>query len=722
MTISNTDDPVAGPFEGDDSQTAFPFTFKVFATSDLDGGVVADIGGVAVNLVRDSDYSVSLNADQNANPGGTVTYPLSGSPLATGDSLTIASNLEATQPASIPNRSGFYAQVVENALDRVTMLIKQASAGLSRSLRFPLADFGVNTELPSAFDRALKALTFDSDGNPICTTPSAGSADALASDLLRNDSATRGLGMSGFSPAITYPTDTAAAQFGRRVSFDNMGGSPSASAATNAAAYAEALAVLVNTGYGGKIVFGRGFYSFSSTVTINADDVEVCGEGTTGNHFTASPAAAIGGTVLSFSNTTGACVHLQGQGCGLSDLTVTGNATRYAQAYAASKPGVLIAGPDTASGNSRRNKIRNVHVMWQPGDGFDWIGEITASKMVDCDCDNIKGVPLRVDGGAFVGRVNQSRPGQFDVESFRGSRSGGPCYIIGNPTASANDRPYRIRLINVEGFFNRQDSVNFTDAYAGLIHGENITLDGCGTGGEISSGVSDHASLRLSGKGIRVKNHRAVDNELHVVRIYDPGVGVTTRDISVELGYISQANHGPNYFSPAVIVDDTAPDCEAIYNGGDSSVASLTESNAPRLRTVFNGVESFSSHYESSFLSGSIVLADDKAGYIEFSAEAHGQIAFSANVSGGGSQILHFRCGSGSAFLEKAANDTGGVTVDVGTGSLANADGVDNRLTVSAGTLTPRLYLSNRTGTSVTYRFTVLSSSVPLLGQPITNF
>lgn len=169
MTISNTDDPVAGPFEGDDSQTVFPFTFKAFGESDLE--VAVRIGGVQSTLTLDVDYSVSLNADQNATPGGTVTYPLSGDPLAVGDKLTISSDLEYTQPVAIPNLSGFYARVVETALDRVTMLIKQASAGLSRSIRLPLSDTGVNTELPSAESRLDRLLVFNpSTGDPEVST------------------------------------------------------------------------------------------------------------------------------------------------------------------------------------------------------------------------------------------------------------------------------------------------------------------------------------------------------------------------------------------------------------------------------------------------------------------------------------------------------------------------------------------------------------------------
>ena len=68
MTISSTDDPRAGPFNGNGSQPVFPFVFKTFAKADL-LVVRTDEDGIEYVLVLDSDYSVSLNADQDANPG-----------------------------------------------------------------------------------------------------------------------------------------------------------------------------------------------------------------------------------------------------------------------------------------------------------------------------------------------------------------------------------------------------------------------------------------------------------------------------------------------------------------------------------------------------------------------------------------------------------------------------------------------------------------------------
>ena len=72
MTISTTDRK-AGPFDGNDVTVAFPFTFKVFSTADLYVVKADTATGNETVLVLDSDFTVSLNADQDVNPGGTLT-------------------------------------------------------------------------------------------------------------------------------------------------------------------------------------------------------------------------------------------------------------------------------------------------------------------------------------------------------------------------------------------------------------------------------------------------------------------------------------------------------------------------------------------------------------------------------------------------------------------------------------------------------------------------
>ncbi len=176
MTISSSD-RVAGPFAGNGVTTAFPFSYKVFTREDVTA-LLSD-GLTETPLVLDSDFSVSINADQNANPGGTVTYPVSGSPMSASYTLTLSSDLAELQPLSLSNQGGFYPKVIENAFDRCVILLQQLRSIADRTLRFPLSDTGVSTALPPRDARANNLLGFDSDGEIVAVLPAAQSATAL---------------------------------------------------------------------------------------------------------------------------------------------------------------------------------------------------------------------------------------------------------------------------------------------------------------------------------------------------------------------------------------------------------------------------------------------------------------------------------------------------------------------------------------------------------------
>lgn len=152
----------AGPFVGNDSTTVFPFTFKVFTAADL--YVVRTQASLAldVTLTMGTDYSVSLNADQNANPGGTVTLPVA---LAAGYKLTITSSLPYTQATDLTNQGGFYPAVITNALDRLTILCQQLLEQVSRCLKVSVSTSAdIDTTLPPPVPNALIGWNNNADG------------------------------------------------------------------------------------------------------------------------------------------------------------------------------------------------------------------------------------------------------------------------------------------------------------------------------------------------------------------------------------------------------------------------------------------------------------------------------------------------------------------------------------------------------------------------------
>ena len=174
MTISSTV-RVAGPFVGNGTASVFPFAFKVFAATDLDVIRLASSTGVESTLVLNSDYSVTLNGDQNSNPGGSITL-LAGA-LASGFTLTITSDIANLQPTDLTNQGGFYPEVITDSLDRATIQIQQISDIGDRTLKIPISDgTGIDMELPPAAARANSFLSFDANGEP--TVVAAGSSGA----------------------------------------------------------------------------------------------------------------------------------------------------------------------------------------------------------------------------------------------------------------------------------------------------------------------------------------------------------------------------------------------------------------------------------------------------------------------------------------------------------------------------------------------------------------
>jgi hypothetical protein len=171
MTISSTT-RVAGPYTGDGSTTTFPFSFKVFEASDLYVVTLNTASGAIAVLALTADYSASLNADQDSSPGGSITLVAGG--LAVGLTLTITTDMAELQGVDLTNGGGFYPDVINGALDTLTILLQQIQLQLGRALQIPFGDNSAMT-LPAAALRAGKLLMFDAAGNPSLVTVASGS-------------------------------------------------------------------------------------------------------------------------------------------------------------------------------------------------------------------------------------------------------------------------------------------------------------------------------------------------------------------------------------------------------------------------------------------------------------------------------------------------------------------------------------------------------------------
>ncbi len=164
----------AGPYSGNGSATAFPFDFKVFAKADV-RVTLTDEQGLESTLVLNSDYTVTLSSDQDSQPGGTVSYPVSGPPMPAGRKLTLSGSLPYSQPADIQNMGGFYPQVIEDALDRLVVQTQQLNEQLSRTVKVNISD-------PTPPDQLFAAVLSQASGYASAAAGSAAASSGFADD------------------------------------------------------------------------------------------------------------------------------------------------------------------------------------------------------------------------------------------------------------------------------------------------------------------------------------------------------------------------------------------------------------------------------------------------------------------------------------------------------------------------------------------------------------
>lgn len=160
MTVTATESTV--DYEGDGVTTSWPVNFPAEAKSDFLLWLIDEDD--VMTVVDAADFDVVFNADQTS----AITYPNSGSPLASGLTLYIERAVPYTQPTYIANQRKFYATSLQEGLDRAVMQIQQVKTEVNklkrRALRLGDGDFGKLTAITNKSARANFAVGFDSNG------------------------------------------------------------------------------------------------------------------------------------------------------------------------------------------------------------------------------------------------------------------------------------------------------------------------------------------------------------------------------------------------------------------------------------------------------------------------------------------------------------------------------------------------------------------------------
>lgn len=136
---------------GNGSKVDFDFSFKVIEASDLSVGKILNSTEVKTDMVLGVDYTVTINPTTD---GGTVTYMVA--PTALQDSW-IGRVVPATQAQDIPTNGLFRETQVENALDKITMVVQQQQEEIDRCVKLPDISSGITPVLPAPVDGLVPA-------------------------------------------------------------------------------------------------------------------------------------------------------------------------------------------------------------------------------------------------------------------------------------------------------------------------------------------------------------------------------------------------------------------------------------------------------------------------------------------------------------------------------------------------------------------------------------
>lgn len=140
-----------GPYNGNGSTVAFDYDFRILADADI---VVTLTSAAGLDTVKTltTDYTVS---GAGSASGGTVTMNVA---PATGEKLTLTRATTLTQTLDLQNRKVVSPELLEDALDKLTLAAQDLDARVDRSVKISVASDASDLDTLLANINGLAAL------------------------------------------------------------------------------------------------------------------------------------------------------------------------------------------------------------------------------------------------------------------------------------------------------------------------------------------------------------------------------------------------------------------------------------------------------------------------------------------------------------------------------------------------------------------------------------
>lgn len=169
---------LAGPFTGE-GDTTFTFGFYTYAEDEIYVGTAMSNDEATTILKLGVDYNVTLNDDQSAVPGGTVTLLTPGG-LKAGEVLVIGSAMPYVKEIDLTNFSRFPPSQIDTEFNRLVIMIQQIVEETGRTLKVP----ATSSETPDDMIERLLAAQTEAQASA-----NAAAANAKAAEQSKDDAA-----------------------------------------------------------------------------------------------------------------------------------------------------------------------------------------------------------------------------------------------------------------------------------------------------------------------------------------------------------------------------------------------------------------------------------------------------------------------------------------------------------------------------------------------------